>query len=277
MSDILVCGTCPHHCRLAQGQTGFCRGRANINGKIIPVNYGKFTSIALDPIEKKPFARFMPGSKILSVGSFGCNLACPFCQNFEISQASESGSVYRELTPEQLADAALSLPDNIGIAFTYNEPLISWEYIRDTGSILKEKSPDMKIAVVTNGMASRDVIDEISPFVDAMNIDLKGDRDFYRDELKGDLDTVRETIEAQYRRCHVEVTTLVIPGRNDSEEWMREEASWLASLDDEIPLHLSRYFPRWHYSIPATPRETILKLKDIAGEYLKYVYTGNMW
>lgn len=272
-----TCATCPHHCRLLPGQTGICRGRKNADGTVVPENYGRLTAISMDPIEKKPFARFYPGSQILSVGFYGCNLACPFCQNYSISQIGGKAAEYREVSPEQLADLALSVSDNLGIAFTYNEPLITWEYIRDTGKILKSRDPSAKIAIVSNGMASREVIEELLPYVDAANIDLKGDADFYRKELHGDLDTVKQTIAVLAGHCHVEVTTLVIPGKNDSDDWIWRESAWIASLDPQIPLHLSRYFPRYHYEIEATPKETILHLRDVARENLKYVYTGNMW
>ncbi|MGN0709681.1 MAG: radical SAM protein, partial [Anaerovoracaceae bacterium] len=142
--DRAVCGTCPHACSLSPGQTGSCRARMNRDGRIVPVNYGKLTSISMDPIEKKPFARFFPGSMILSVGSFGCSLACPFCQNHEISQAGEGDIPYRTVSPEELADLAMSVRGNLGIAFTYNEPLIAWEYIRDTGKLLKKADPEKK-------------------------------------------------------------------------------------------------------------------------------------
>jgi pyruvate formate lyase activating enzyme len=248
----------------------------NRDGRIVPVNYGKLTSISMDPIEKKPFARFFPGSMILSVGSFGCSLACPFCQNHEISQAGEGDIPYRTVSPEELADLAMSVRGNLGIAFTYNEPLIAWEYIRDTGKLLKKADPEKKIAVVTNGMAEKNVLEEIMPYVDAMNIDYKGDSGFYRKVLSGSGECVRDAIEYVYDKCHLEVTTLVIPGVNDDPEWIGEEASWLASLDDSIPLHLSRYFPRYRYDTPETPRETILELAEAAERYLKYVYAGNM-
>ena len=275
-AEAVTCPVCFHHCRLMPGKTGVCRGRKNQGGVIVPVNYGLVTSLAMDPIEKKPFARFYPGRKILSVGSFGCNLACPFCQNYEISQAGEGELPCHELSPKALADLALYIPGNLGIAFTYNEPLISWEYIHDTGKILRASAPDKKIAVVTNGTASGSVIRKLIPYMDAMNIDLKGDEEFYRRELHGDFSEVKQTILAVYSKLHLEVTTLVIPGKNDSAEFIRREAMWLASLDPSIPLHLSRYFPRYHSEIPATPKSRILELKAEAEKYLRYVYAGNM-
>lgn len=275
-AETVQCDVCPHRCLLKPGQRGLCRGRINKDGRILPDNYGRLTVISMDPIEKKPFARFFPGSEILSVGSYGCNLSCPFCQNYSISQVDSDSADWREMAPEELADLALSIRDNLGIAFTYNEPLIAWEYIRDTAKILKTADPSKQIALVSNGMANAHVIESLLPWIDAANIDVKGDNDFYRKSLGGDLDTVKKTVELLVPSCHVEITTLLIPGCNDSEEWIRKETAWLASLDPDIPLHLTRYFPRYHCQIPATPRDTILRLKKVAEEKLHYVYAGNM-
>lgn len=272
MSDI-ICNVCFHHCRLEEGGRGFCGARMNRNGENICENYGRLTSLAVDPIEKKPLAHFYPGSRILSIGSYGCNLACPFCQNYTISQARANNVSYRKVSAEDLVNLALSIDENLGIAFTYNEPLIAWELIRDVGKILHEKNK--KVVVVTNGTASQEVIDAVIPWVDAMNIDLKGDENFYK-ELHGDYQMVKSTIKSVCCKCHLEITSLIIPGKNDNIEWIRCEAEWLASLDDEIVLHLTRYFPAYHSSIPITPRQRILALQDEARKYLKYVYTGNM-
>jgi pyruvate formate lyase activating enzyme len=274
-SQAVVCETCFHRCRLKEGQSGFCRARINHGGTVVPESYGMLTAAALDPIEKKPLARFFPGSKILSVGSFGCNLACPFCQNYQISQIDSKKAETRFMSPEELTELACSIPDNLGVALTYNEPLIQWEYVRDTGRLLKEKGK--KVVLVSNGTASLPVLEEILPFVDAMNIDLKGDESFYKNELGGDRRMVCETIGYVYDKCHLEITTLVIPGKNDSAGFIREEARWIASLNPEIPLHLSRYFPRYRCTIAETPRETVRRLRDEAQKYLRYVYTGNMW
>ncbi|MBR3358804.1 MAG: radical SAM protein [Solobacterium sp.] len=272
MSEI-ICPVCPHHCHIPEGGTGACRARGNRNGQSVPLNYGKLTSLAIDPIEKKPLAHFYPGSWILSAGSFGCNFACPFCQNHTISMHGENDSSYYEISPAELAGIALKHTESIGIAFTYNEPTIGWEYIRDTAELVKPFG--QKIVLVTNGCVSEDILEELLPYVDAMNIDLKGDRAFYR-ELHGDYDTVKHTIERAQQKCHVEVTTLVIPGKNDRTEWIREEARWLASLDRKIVLHLSRYFPRYRYSIPATDIVRMREMKKAAEEYLDTVLLGNV-
>ena len=272
----IVCSLCPHHCRLADGETGFCRARANEGGVIRCKNYGRLTAVALDPIEKKPLYHFHPRSFILSVGSFGCNLRCPFCQNYAISMADEQSET-QDVTPAKLAALAHELKcrphGNIGVAFTYNEPLLSYEFIMDTAPLLHER--ELAVVLVTNGTISPAPLEALLPHVDALNIDLKGwQPDFYR-RLGGDLAAVKHTIARAVKSCHVEVTTLVITGQNDSERDMEEEARWLASLSPDLPLHISRYFPRWHENAPATPVETIEKLAEIAGRHLHFVHPGN--
>ena len=234
----------------------------------------------MDPIEKKPLMRFCPGTYILSYGSYGCNLRCPYCQNASISMAGPDNCPHRVITPEGLTDLAVDLskqePGNIGVAFTYNEPTVCFEFIRDTSKLLHEAG--LKSVVVTNGGLVRTYADELLPHVDALNIDLKGfSNEFYR-YVKGEFDTVKEFIKAAVEhKCHVELTTLVIPTKNDDPEEMEREVEWIASISPEIPLHLSRFFPRYKADdLPPTPAETIYRLKDIAEKKLKYVYTGNL-
>lgn len=273
----LTCPLCPRHCVLAPGQTGFCRARENRDGKIVDANYGRITSLALDPIEKKPLRRFHPGSFILSVGSYGCNLLCPFCQNSEISMAD--GSIRApSLSPEKLSEQAVALskrpPGNLGLAFTYNEPLVGYEYVRDCAQLIHQVG--LYNVVVTNGSICKGPLKGLLPLIDAMNIDLKGFRQQYYDWLGGNLATVKGSIALSARQCHVEVTTLIVPGRNDSDGEMEAEARWLASINPEIPLHISRFFPRWKVqALPPTPVETVRRLCGIARKYLRYVYSGN--
>ena len=276
------CNVCFRHCEIEEGKSGFCGVRTLKGGVIRPANYGLVTSLALDPIEKKPLARFKPGSKVLSVGSYGCNLRCPFCQNDEISWSERAYRFADEaeyLSPKELADIAYGLREkgNIGVAFTYNEPLIGYEYVRDTAKFVKEMGMDN--VLVTNGCASLEVLSELTPYIDAMNIDLKGfTESYYKDVLGGDLKMVKTFISEAARVCHVEVTTLVVPGFNDSEEEITEIASFIASLDDGeyIPLHISRFFPQFKLTDrPATDVGLIYRLRDVASEKLKYVYTGN--
>ena len=276
----VLCDVCPKFCKLREGQIGFCRARSNIGGKIVPINYGQATSLALDPIEKKPLMRFCSGTYILSYGSYGCNLRCPYCQNASISMAGPDNCPHRLITPEGLTDLAVDLskqePRNIGVAFTYNEPTVCFEFIRDTSKLLHEAG--LKSVVVTNGGLVRKYADELLPHVDALNIDLKGfSNEFYR-YVKGEFDTVKEFIKAAVEhKCHVELTTLVIPTKNDDPEEIGREVEWIASISPEIPLHLRRFFPRYKVDdLPPTPAETIYRLKDIAEKKLKYVYTGNL-
>ena len=283
-----ICNVCFRHCDITEGNTGFCGVRKCENGNIVPANYGRITSLALDPIEKKPLNRFHPGSKIVSVGSYGCNLNCPFCQNSDISW-SEYAYRYADeaeyLSPLELADiaAGAALKGNIGIAFTYNEPIIGYEYVRDTAKLIHDAG--MVNVLVTNGCASLDVLKELAPYIDAMNIDIKGFTErYYKEVLKGDLDTVLAFITGAVKICHVELTTLIIPGENDSIEEMRKISSFIADLKDaggntvgrDIPLHISRFFPRFKMTDrSATDVDLIYKLADVAREKLKYVYTGN--
>ena len=269
----VICEVCFRHCHLREGAVGFCRARKNENGINVPANYGRITGLAMDPIEKKPLARFHPGSHILSCGFYGCNLACPFCQNYHISMCDENTADYETIRPEVLAEHILRDEDNLGIAFTYNEMMISYEYILDTAALIRPYGK--KVVLVSNGCVSEAIAEKLLPVIDAANFDLKGDRAFYR-ELSGDYDSVKNTIRLFSTSAHVEVTTLVIPGKNDNPAWIREEAKWLASLNPELPLHLSRYFPRYRYTIPPTPAKTIYAMKEAAEEFLRYVYTGNL-
>lgn len=275
------CGVCFKHCEIPEGKVGFCGARGCKNGTVFPANYGRITSLALDPIEKKPLAGFYPGSMILSVGSYGCNLRCPFCQNSDISW-SQRAFAYSEdaetITPEELAGLALRYANrgNIGVAFTYNEPLIGYEFVRDTTRLVNLNG--MKNVIVTNGTAETEILDELLPFTDAFNIDLKGFTDrYYRYVLKGDRGQVMRFIEraVSYGR-HVELTTLIIPNENDSEDEMREMCGYIASLGRTIPLHISRFFPKFRMTDrPPTDVSLIYRLADVAREYLDYVYTGN--
>lgn len=275
-----VCQVCMHHCSLESGQRGLCRARKNENGKIICENYGRITSLALDAIEKKPLKLFHPGSRILSVGSYGCNLRCAFCQNHEISMADFETVETIYISPEDLTDKAISCRDagNIGVAFTYNEPLVGWEYIRDAGILVKKAG--MKNVLVTNGTASIETLEKILPLIDAMNIDLKGFRESYYRELGGDLETVKEFILRAASGCHVELTTLIVPGKNDMESEMEEEAEWIASVEasagKKIPLHITRFFPRYYMTDrEATEVEKVYRLAETAKKYLEYVFVGN--
>ena len=272
----MICELCFHHCDLSEGQTGFCRARACRTGAIVPLNYGKVTSLALDPIEKKPLRRFHPGSRILSVGSFGCNLRCPFCQNHEISMCGDGELETAEVSPEALAGKAQELRPygSIGVAYTYNEPLVGFEFVRDCAALVHERG--MANVLVTNGTIAEAPWRQLLPLIDAANIDLKGFTQAWYQRLGGDFASVKRSIVLAAEQIHVEVTTLLIPGENDSPEEIRALAQWLAAVDPGIPLHLSRFFPRYQMTDrPPTPVDQVYRLAEEARKYLAYVYTGN--
>lgn len=272
-----ICPICPHRCALNEGQHGLCRARVAKDGIVIAENYGKITAINLDPIEKKPLAFFHPGSYVLSVGSYGCNLRCPFCQNHEISQASLSRVPVDQSSPQELTDLAINLKPrgNIGLAFTYNEPLVGYEFVKDTCALAKQA--ELSTVVVTNGMINPEPLMALLPFIDAMNIDLKGFTQSFYERCGGYLQTVKDTIKASASRCHVEVTCLVVPGMNDSLEEIDNLSSWLASVNPDIILHLSRFFPRFKMTnAPPTDINLLRQMKEIASSHLKHVLLGNV-
>jgi len=239
------------------------------------MTYSVISGHSLDPIEKKPLFHFFPGSRILSVGSYGCNMRCDFCQNWHISQA-RTGSIAAETGPEELASEAGSFKNNAGIAFTYNEPVIWFEFVRDTALIVKGKG--LFTVMVSNGFVNSDPLNEFLGFIDAFNIDLKAfNETFYKRLTGAELEPVKKSLKQIAKAGkHLEITTLVIPGKNDSVADMEAESKWIAEeLGDEIPLHLSRYFPMYKSNEPATPTETLDNLYDTARRYLKYVYLGN--
>lgn len=274
----VLCTLCPHRCLLSPEESGLCGARKNREGTLIPLTYGEVSSLALDPIEKKPLRRFHPGSVILSVGSVGCNMDCPYCQNHEIARGIPGLVRTRYMSPESLVEKALSLTGqgNIGLAYTYNEPLIWYEMVLDTGRLIREAG--MKNVLVTNGFISPEPLEQLLPLVDALNIDLKSFRpEVYRDRLGGGLKTVKETIRMAARQCHVEVTTLVVPGMNDDPEEIRQLAAFLGEISPDIPLHLTRFFPRHRMSDGSpTPAGTLNLLVRLAGQYLNHVYPGNI-
>ncbi|MBU3175976.1 AmmeMemoRadiSam system radical SAM enzyme [Clostridium estertheticum] len=268
------CKLCPHNCFIIDGAFGKCNVRINHEGKLYTTNYGEITSMAQDPIEKKPLYHFKPGSNIISVGSFGCNFSCGFCQNHTISQG-RARSDY--LSPEKLVEVCKGLENNIGVAFTYNEPSIWYEYVYQSSKLLKENIKDINIVLVTNGYINEEPIKKLLPYVDAMNIDLKSfNNDYYRGACGGSISPVLSTIRMASKECHVEVTTLLVNGENDSEFEVKEIASFIASVNKDIPLHLSRYFPSYKMEKPATNIDVMIEDRKIAKQYLNYVYMGNV-
>jgi pyruvate formate lyase activating enzyme len=278
------CNVCHNRCNLNEGDVGLCRARSYLGGEFVSINYGHITSIALDPIEKKPLYLFYPGSKIISVGSYGCNLRCPFCQNHEISYGfgKDYDYGYRYISPKELAEiAAEYVPQgNIGVAFTYNEPLVGYEYVIDASKEVHKRG--LKTVLVSNGCVTEEVAKKVIPCIDAMNIDLKGFSDeYYSSFLKGDRQMVMDFIARASKSCHMEVTTLIVPTYNDSEREIEEIASFIASLKGglgktTIALHLNRYFPRFRLTdIPAPTYEEMARLKSAALLHIENVFVGN--
>lgn len=271
-NNVVECLLCPHNCRINEGKYGVCDVRKNINGTLVTENYGIITSVAMDPIEKKPLYHFYPGRYIFSVGTYGCNLKCKFCQNWEIAHQKWEGDY---ISPQQLIAAAKRQIDNIGIAFTYNEPLIWYEYVHD--GLIEAKKEGLKTVLVTNGYINLEPLKKILPYVDAMNIDVKAyTEDFYKKIVGGRLEPVLKTVEEVSKYCHVEVTNLVVTDLNDKEEEIENLVKWLSQIDKNIPLHFSRYFPNYQMNNPATPIATLQKAYEIGKKYLNFVYVGNV-
>lgn len=268
------CELCPHHCLISKGNSGLCRVRSNCDGKLVARTYGRLSSIAVDPIEKKPFYHFFPGRLILSLGSVGCNLRCFFCQNWQISQVSPDTLSLGEISPERVVKEAVRVA-SVGVAFTYNEPFICWEFVQDTA--LEVRKRNLKNVLVTNGYVEEKPLMQILPLIDAMNIDLKAmDEDFYRKQCKGSLEAVLNTITCTHRHgVHLELTNLLVTGLNDSETQVERLVDWIARLDPGIPLHLSRYFPHFRSTELPTPLDRIQNAYVIARRKLAYVYLGN--
>ena len=270
--DVITCSLCPNECRIKNGKAGICRTRKNVDGSLTLPYFGKLSALAVDPIEKKPLYHFYPGNRILSAGFLGCSLRCPFCQNYSISQ--EMRTPTDTVAPRELVDLAVE-HDSFGIAYTYSEPAIHFEYVTETAAIARERG--IKNVLVSNGYLNAEPAARLLELMDAANIDLKCfSDDFYKKELGGKLEPVLEFIRIAARTTSLEVTTLVIPGKNDSDGEMEELSGFLADIDPNIPLHLSCYYPNYKYTIPRTPVQTIERLAGIAGKRLNFVYLGNV-
>jgi len=267
------CRLCPHLCHIVEGQEGHCRVRRNVGGKLYAMNYAQCSGYALDPIEKKPLYHFFPGKKILSLGTWGCNFTCQFCQNWHISQVKPT---HMDLVPRQAVAMALQQgKDNIGIAYTYSEPIVWYEFVSETAELAR--AAGQKNVLITNGYVNEQPLAHLLPMVDAMNIDVKAFNDtFYQKTCSGRLGDVVRTVEQAASACHVEITTLVIPGLNDSPNELDCLAKWLAGINPDIPLHFSRYYPGYKLSLASTPRETLMMAYETARQHLNYVYLGNM-
>lgn len=266
------CSLCPHRCLIQPGQAGICRVRVNSDGEMTLPYFGRASAIASDPIEKKPLYHFHPGSQILSVGFLGCNLRCPFCQNYRISQSTAPAAT--TIDPHELVERALSV-GSIGIAYTYNEPIIHFEYVYNAALIARDAG--LKNVLVTAGFLQREPAEELLPLIDAANVDLKSFSDEgYRRTIGGRLQPVKQFITAAAAQCHVEVTTLLVPGFNDSEAEITQIAEFLAEIDPAIPLHLSAYHPAYKFDRAATSADLLDARVAIARRHLHYVYPGNV-
>lgn len=269
-SGATTCMLCPHRCVITQGNRGQCGARENNGGDLLSLNYGEVTAINIDPVEKKPLFHFMPGSRTLSVGSFGCNFKCPYCQNHTI--AFEKPTT-KEMSPETLVNQAkeLTIPS---ISYTYNEPTIYYEYVYHTALLAQKHG--LKNILVTNGYIEKIPLIELLKYIDAVNIDLKAfNNDTYQKICHGSLDPVLRTIKKSYQECHMEITVLLVPGMHRELE-LKKMFQWIATISDRIPVHLSRYFPKYRYTAPPTSISWMNKAKALAEEYLKNVYLGNV-
>lgn len=275
----LRCNLCPHYCMLEPGEKGKCSVRRNSGGNIVTDAYNNVSALAIDPIEKKPLYHFYPGKNILSAGSFGCNMTCLFCQNHDISQPS--GLIIdkrsRMITAVDIIKKASGIMNNIGIAFTYNEPVVWHEFMSDIAE--EAKKVNMKTVMVSNGYINSGPLDDLLPLIDAFNIDLKAfNNDFYRkytgSTLKPVLNSIRQIKESGK---HLEITFLIIPGHNDDSKEFERCISWMAdTLGKETILHLSRYFPSYSFTAPVTPFSTMENFYRIASDKLDFVYPGNI-
>lgn len=265
------CVLCPHECLISNGKSGICLIRKNINGRLFQTAYGELAALGVDPVEKKPLYHFHPGSSILSIGTNGCNFRCDFCQNWHISTAE---TPRKQTTPAELAAEAVQT-DSTGIAFTYNEPTIWYEFVYDCAAEFKKQG--LKNVIVSNGYINEAPLAELIPLIDAANIDLKGFTEKFYKETLGSLEPVKRTITALYESgVSVEVTNLLIPGKNDDEQDFESMCRWLASVSPDIPLHISAYFPAYKSTIRPTEPETVIRMKKTAEKHLRYVYAGNI-
>ncbi len=276
--EIVHCKLCPNACKLSDGQIGICRARKNVGGELYSLVYGRIASAHVDPIEKKPFFHVLPGTMAFSIATPGCNMRCLFCQNWEISQAFPWEIRTAETSPEQVVEAALASGSR-SIAFTYSEPTIFYEYMLDIAKLARPRG--LKVVVVSNGFINQEPLKELLPYIDAYKVDFKAfNKKFYEELTGGELAPVLETMKTiRSRGVWLEIVTLLVPGRNDSEEEIRGLARWIRqNLGDEVPLHFSRFHPQHKLrNLPPTPVETVLRARKIAMEEgLKYVYTGNV-
>jgi pyruvate formate lyase activating enzyme len=266
----VICELCPHRCFLNNSQVGRCGIRKNIDGRLITKNYGILSALNLDPIEKKPFYHFYPGKNILSMGSIGCNMGCPYCQNYEIAK-----EFYKTPIKESSPEGVLKNYDGFGIAFTYNEPTVYYEFMLDMAKYAKNYSK--KTVMVTNGLIEKIPLLELIPYVDAFSVDLKGFTQGVYSQLGGILEGVKSTLKLIVsEKKHLEIEFLLVPGINDNKEEFLQMVTWIKKeLNPKIPLHINRYYPNYKLNTPPPSKDLLLEYYNLAKDYLQYVYIGN--
>lgn len=269
-----ICRLCPHNCNIKDGNTGICSVRKNNKNKLELPLYGYLSAVNIDPIEKKPLYHFIPGSQVLSIGFYGCNFHCQFCQNYQISQVynAENNKIF--ISPAKIVQIAEEKGIK-SIAYTYSEPVIHFEYIMECSQIAHTKG--IKNVLVTNGFLNPEPAEELLKRMDAVNVDLKAFTNSFYNKLGGKIEPVKDFIKLAAKLSHLEVTTLIIPGENDSETEIINIANFIASIDTNIPLHLSAYYPVFKYDISSTPKDTILRLCEKISKILTYIYPGNIF
>jgi len=277
--NTIRCTLCPHYCTIREGKTGICHVRSNENGVLVSDNYGKLSAVHSDPIEKKPLYHYFPGSQIFSIGSVGCNLRCLFCQNCEISQVPSVKSVMGLHTyePGLVMEQSSAHPESIGIAYTYNEPTVWYEFMVDTA--LLAKNHGMKNVMVTNAFINTEPLERLLGVIDAFSVDIKGfTGDFYKKVTSSKLEPVKNAIRMISKSGrHMELVNLVIPGLNDNLKRFEEMVKWIAGeTGKDTVLHLSRYYPMHRMHVEPTPASLLEELHEIASVYLNYVYIGNI-
>jgi pyruvate formate lyase activating enzyme len=274
----VACGLCPNRCVLAEGQRGLCKVRENIGGKLYSLVYGKPVTTNVDPVEKKPFYHFLPGSRVYSLATAGCNLECKFCQNWDISQRAPEDVKYVNMTPQDVVDAAIKSNSPV-IAFTYNEPTGWYEYMFDIAKLAKEKG--LRTVMVSSGYINHDPLVQLLPYLDAVRVDLKSfNSEVYRDLIRGNLEPVLDTIKTIHQSgVWLELIHLTVPGYTDDLNEIQKMCQWVKdNVGVDVPLHFTRFWPKFKLlNVPPTPEDTLKKARQTCLDLgLKYVYTGNI-
>lgn len=274
-NNVVNCVLCPRYCKIRDGARGYCRARYNEGGTLYTVN-DSLSAIALDPIEKKPLYHFLPGSTILSVGGSGCNFRCLFCQNWHISQCEDKNNI--KITPEELVQKAMELKTsrNVGLAYTYSDPIIMFEYVMEASLLARENN--LKNVFITNGYINEEPLKDLFKYIDAFNIDVKAFSEVkYWEHFRANFAIIKKNLELVVKNNkHLEITCLIVPGINDNIEEAESFFKWIGQLDSKIPVHISRYFPNYNEDKPATDLSLLKEIKEVASVYMENVYVGNI-